>query len=413
MRKKKIKETLDLDIQNLGQVFTPERIVELMLGLRKNSGRTLEPSCGNGAFSSRIQDCVALEIDPRLAPKGSLVQDFFAYPVTEKFETIIGNPPYVRFQDIPPETKKLLDFTHFDQRSNLYLFFIEKAIQHLTEHGELIFITPRDFFKATSARLLNQWLATQGRITHLLDLGDSRVFDSVVPNCVIWRFEKSAKGQKPTKYLAVTQKNPLSTWNPKKLPWEKRYFWEDSGYLYFTKQKYSLRLSDLAWVAVGGVSGADEIFTNKAFSNTEFVYSKTRKTGKTRKMLFLTQKDQNLIPAKLLPHRETLLRRGIRKFTLEDWWCWGREFPRNSEPRIYVNCKTRQTEPFFLHDCKNFDGSVLAIFPKNPQIDLASFCDALNQVPWDDLGFVCDGRYLFSQASLANAPLPEHFSRFL
>lgn len=26
--------------------------------------------------------------------------DFFDFPVSEKFDTIIGNPPYVRFQDI-------------------------------------------------------------------------------------------------------------------------------------------------------------------------------------------------------------------------------------------------------------------------------------------------------------------------
>ncbi len=29
---------------------------------------------------------------------------------------------------------------------------------------------------------------------------------------------------------------------------------------------------------------------------------------------------------------------------------------------------------------------------------------ALNEVDWTDLGFVCDGRFLFSQRSLENAP---------
>ena len=39
---------------------------------------------------------------------------------------------------------------------------------------------------------------------------------------------------------------------------------------------------------------------------------------------------------------------------------------------------------------------------------------ALNdEVPWAELGFVCDGRFLFSQRSLERAPLPASFTRFL
>jgi tRNA1(Val) A37 N6-methylase TrmN6 len=65
---------------------------------------------------------------------------------------VIGNPPYVRYRDIGAATRKLLRQDGFDERSNLYLFFIEKCVRHLAPGGELIFITPRDFLKATSAR---------------------------------------------------------------------------------------------------------------------------------------------------------------------------------------------------------------------------------------------------------------------
>ena len=58
-------------------------------------------------------------------------------------------------------------------------------------------------------------------------------------------------------------------------------------------------------------------------------------------------------------------------------------------------------------------GSVLAIFPHDAGIALAEFCDALNRVDWEQLGFVCDGRHIFSQRSLENAPLPDEFARFL
>lgn len=130
------------NVAGLGQVYTPDVVVEAMLALRRRSGRVLEPACGNGAFSLRLPGCVAVEADPREAPAGSLVMDFFAYPEAETFSTIIGNPPYVRARDIRPETRTLLDSRLLDQRANLYLHFIEKCVRHLEPGGELIFITP-------------------------------------------------------------------------------------------------------------------------------------------------------------------------------------------------------------------------------------------------------------------------------
>ena len=54
----------------------------------------------------------------------------------------------------------------------------------------------------------------------------------------------------------------------------------------------------------------------------------------------------------------------------------------------------------------------MAIFPKNQHINIDEFCAELNKVDWQELGFLCDGRYLFTQRSLVNCPLPEVFSKF-
>ena len=61
----------------------------------------------------------------------------------------------------------------------------------------------------------------------------------------------------------------------------------------------------------------------------------------------------------------------------------------------------------------DYDGAVMAIFPHRDDIALAAFRDALNAVDWEDLGFVCDGRFLFTQRSLEHAPLPADFEAFL
>ncbi len=397
------------NIATFGQVFTPDLIVNVMLALRKNQGRVLEPSCGDGAFFRQIPNCVGLEIDSTHAPDGCINSDFFTYPESEKFETIIGNPPYVRYQDIFPETKKYLKSSLFDLRSNLYLFFIEKAVRHLKPHGELIFITPRDFLKTTSSVKLNQWLYTQGTITHAIELGDARIFAGAVPNCLIWRFEKDCFNRE-MHYAEVSNKDDLSKILIN-IPWETRYFLEESGHFMFTKSRHGLILKQIASVKVGAVSGADSLFANPQIANREFVGSSTAKTGKTKSMFYPI--DSTQAPADLLPYKEQLLQRKIRQFDESNWWHWGRGYPQTDAPRVYVNGKTRHPQPFFLHECTHFDGSILAVFPHQQDIDLAAFCAALNAVAWDELGFVCDGRFIFSQRSLENAPLPESFQAFL
>ncbi|MDB5815307.1 MAG: methyltransferase small domain protein [Rhodocyclales bacterium] len=308
--------------------------------------------------------------------------DFFDFPLEEpRFDTIIGNPPYVRFQDIAASTRDKLDMRHFDARSNLSLFFIEKCIRHLAPGGELIFIVPRDFIKATAARKLNQWLYEQGTITDFIDLGDARIFDGAVPNCAIFRFELGRMDRRMH---------------------DGRRFDCHNGQLVFVSGEYSLPFASLFSVKVGAVSGLDEVFTHVE-GNAEFVCSKTRDTGETRRMLYGIEHPH------LDQHKDALLARRIRKFDERNWWHWGRDHFKSDALRIYVNCKTRREEPFFTHSCCEYDGSILAIFPRDTSVDVKRAAILLNKVNWTELGFVCDGRFMFTQRALETCYLPELF----
>jgi adenine-specific DNA-methyltransferase len=381
------------DVAQLGQVFTPPNVVAFMLDLCQNKGRTLEPSAGDGAFFSALRergaDVVGIEIDRRVCPEGAQLGDFFDYPLSEQFDTIIGNPPYVRLQDVTVSTKKRLKSELFDGRSNLFLFFIEKCIRHLKPGGELVFIVPREFIKLTAARKLNAWLAEQGSITHFYETGDVRVFGDHTPNCAIFRFEKGRRDRRMA---------------------DGRTFTEVDGQLMFLRDDHTVRLADVFEVKVGAVSGADQIYTHPK-GNMEFVYSKTVDTGETRRMLY------GIKHPHLDKHKAELLARRVRPFDESNWWQWGRAFPISEHPRIYVNGRTRKPAPFFLHDCKSFDGSILALFPKNRHIarrDLIECTMMLNhEVDWQQLGFICDGRFIFTQRSLQTCLLPDKFSRYL
>lgn len=384
---------MPLDVARLGQVFTPPNVVDFMLGLCRNSGRVLEPSAGNGAFYNELKrrgsNVTGIEIDGRVAPAGARVMDFFNLPESETFDTIVGNPPYVRYQDISAGTRNKLKCPLFDKRSNLFLFFIEKCIRHLAPGGELIFIVPREFIKLTAARKLNAWLFEQGSVTHFYETGDVRVFGDHTPNCAIFRFEKGRTDRRMA---------------------DDRRFTQVDGQLMFLRDNYTVRLSDVFNVKVGAVSGADAIYQHPA-GNMEFVYSRTAESGLTRQMLY------GIKHPHLEKHKAALLRRRVRTFDESNWWQWGRHFPINDKPRIYVNGRTRKPAPFFLHDCRAFDGSILALFLKNEKIsrrDLIECTMMLNhEVDWQELGFICDGRFIFTQRSLQTCLLPDKFSRYL
>jgi adenine-specific DNA-methyltransferase len=379
------------DVARYGQVFTPPEIVERMLALRRNGGRALDPACGDGAFSSRLPNCVAIEIDPAHCPPGALNLDFFSYPESEKFVSILGNPPYVKARDILPQTALQLSSSLLDGHANLYLHFIEKCVRHLGPLGELIFITPRDFLKATGAARLNTWLYDQGTITDFEDLGDAKVFADAQPNCAIWRFVRGDLSHR----LRDGRRMAIS-----------------GGQLMFTRGIYSLPLASVFTVKVGAVSGADEIFSEEEFANREFVCSKTAQTGQTRRMIYLD--DSGPIPW-LEQHKERLLARRVARFDENNWWKWGRRHHVSAAPRIYVNGKTRNPRPFFTHPCRDYDGAVMALFPHRAKLkadELERLAEMLNEVDWHELGFVCDGRYLFSQRSLEQALLPEGFAEF-
>ena len=277
--------------------------------------------------------------------------------------------------------------TLFDERSNLYLFFIHKCIQHLKDNGELIFIVPRDFLKATSSIKLNQYIYDNGTITDFIDLGDKKIFKDACPNCVIFRFEKN-------NFDRTTNKNKIFT--------------VVNGQIFFVDKNYSVKFSDLFFVKVGAVSGADKYFINEK-GNKDFVCSTTCKTGKTRKMFY------NIDNAELRKYKDILIQRKIKHFTEDDWYMWGRKYHESDDNRIYVNSKTRNPNPFFFHECKAYDGSILAIFPKfkTTTKQCKELAEQLNGVDWDELGFVCDGRFLFSQKALENCLLPENFSKYI
>lgn len=372
-------------VDDLGQVFTPYNMVDDMINLIKNGKRLLEPSCGDGAFYSKLKnkgfDVVGIEYDSVHCPSDAINMDFFDYDDDEEFDTIIGNPPYVSGKKINSETfSKIKSDVIKHGKSNLYLYFIEKCIKHLSENGELIFVTPREFIKNTSSIELNNLIYSSGTITHWFEYGEEVVFKGYSPSVVVWRFQKNDFTRKTITKSGI------------------KNFINSSGQLLFLDDILGgNRLGDFFMVKVGAVSGLDAIFTEES-GNMEFVCSFTNKTNELKKMHY------NIINDYTLSKKDLLIKRKMKKFNDDNWYLWGRDFFKSDRRRIYVNSKTRMDNPFFINECKNYDGSILALIPKNDEIEnnLESYLIKLNNIDWSSLGFKDGGRYIFNQRSLEN-----------
>lgn len=383
-------------IKNLGQVYTPENIVKIMFNLSKNNGDILEPSAGQGAFTDYIKNnsnrnIISIEIDPDNSRPDFIIADFFDYDENIKFPTILSNPPYVAFKNITKDTIskiKSKDYLNFyDNRTNLYIHFIRKCVEHLKEDGEMILITPREFIKATSSIKLNNFLYHNGTITDWYEYGDNIIFKGFNPNIAIWRYQLNDFSRKTKTNDGIKD------------------FKINDGQISFTSTKNTIKFNDLFFVKVGAVSGMDEVFTNQN-GNQDFVCSYTKKTGELKRMIY------NINHEDLYRSKNDLINRKIKNFNEDNWWKWGRGLYESDSERIYVNCKTREEKPFFTNECKYYDGSILAIFPK-VNMDITKAIDLLNNLDWNELGFKVGGRLCFTQKSLENIELPDYFNNMV
>lgn len=153
----------------LGQVFTPQSVAkkmgELLFESRPNTPlKILDPAVGPGTFPLALweEDLLnatdkisAFDIDPLMVastqkatqslniPLTVLKRDYALSFLREKFDGIILNPPYVRQEWLTRKSAYQSFFLkHYGIRipgtSNLYVYFLAKALTELKPNGKLV-----------------------------------------------------------------------------------------------------------------------------------------------------------------------------------------------------------------------------------------------------------------------------------
>lgn len=114
---------------------------------------------------------------------------------------VVGNPPYVRIQNIPDGQAKedYGDFTAAHHNYDLYMLFIEKASEWLNEddegdrekNGKLGFIVSNKFIDARYGEKLKELVPQRYRLGELVNIGDTDVFEHATTYPLIMIAEKA------------------------------------------------------------------------------------------------------------------------------------------------------------------------------------------------------------------------------
>lgn len=263
-----------------GKVYTPENIVDFMLsGLNiKKDSRILEPSCGMGAFLSKLEtlsdnvdaydlDEAALNYDKEHFKNVNYYLKDYLDVIEGGYDFIIGNPPYIRFQDLDELTRFKLKHMIIGKSGNpdLYYAFIEKSVSLLKPNGVLRFIIPNTWIINTHAKGLRVFLLQYD--VSVFDYQSEKVFDDADTYTCILTLRKSNNND------SIEIKSKTGSFNVLKSDVIKGEPWVNKGHV---DQKY-----DCINIKNGVCTLADKVFIFKKSENGEY-YS--RQLGKYVKL---------------------------------------------------------------------------------------------------------------------------------
>ena len=111
----------------------------------------------------------------------------------KSFDLIVGNPPYMKTEDIKaftPKEKKLYEkgkrYVSAYKQYDKYFLFIERALNLLKPHGFLGYIVPSKFMKVGAAQKLRNLISCNAYLNTMISFGAHQVFaDKSTYTCIM------------------------------------------------------------------------------------------------------------------------------------------------------------------------------------------------------------------------------------
>ncbi|MFH0898673.1 MAG: N-6 DNA methylase [bacterium] len=398
-----------------GAFFTPDYIIDFIINeiQPKENETNLDPSCGCGAFLVGLTDYYKRTLNKpiqKIIRENIFGSDILEYNIhrtkliltiyalqngeqlidsdfnlyhqdslkanwKEQFDNIVGNPPYVKFQDLSDDNRNYLvkHWTTVEVGTfNLYFAFFELGYKLLKPTGKLGYITPNNYFTSLAGESLRKYFQHQKCVTQIIDFSHKKVFDAQTYTALTFLnkqeneviiFDRINEAYSPEEFLLNANGSPnyIKDLNYKK--W--RLLKTDEQHNIKTIETIGKPIGKLFDICVGIATLKDEIFFIDGNNKKNDYYIKSTDNGtfeiekeivkpvykisdfktqeeaehNTRKIIFpynikngiataiLENNFKKIFPkcyAYLLSERENLLARDKGKVNYEPFYVWGR-----------------------------------------------------------------------------------------
>lgn len=330
-----------------GGYYTPAEIANFLTSwaIQSKDSKVLEPSCGDGNFlesaydrmkilgasnKKALSNIYAVELDKteynkakdrmKLLTDGSIENlriendDFFSLfqktLQTEKFDSIIGNPPFIRYQNFDEEVRtRALEILkdagiEASKLTNIWMPFLVASSLLLTKHGRLAMIIPAELLQVKYAAKLRLFLS-EFYSSIIIVTFKKLVFPNIQQEIVLFLGEKinGTHGINIIELDDVSQLEKCLKQLDKKIELKPIHHTTDKWIQYFLTSEEillirKLRNNDrlitfgtLADVDVGVVTGRNEFFvvndkTMKKYSLTSYIVPIVSRTVQIQGLVF-------------------------------------------------------------------------------------------------------------------------------
>lgn len=285
-----------------GVYYTPYKLASFICNLYKDCkiSKILEPSCGQGVFIealcnngviNNVKEVVGVEYDKTASTitKNKFKefkkvkiknQDFLEYykkNENSKYDLIVGNPPYIRYQYLKEEQRinqsDILKKVGMKSNKliNAWVCFLVACVNLLNDNGKIAFVIPAEILQVAYAEELRMYLSKKlSKIT--LITFNSIIFPDIEQETLVLIGEKGNE-EKGIRIIELNDLEDLDNFNYNEDVYQKMNHSKEKWLKYFIsnkenelfdeikKNKCFKKFSDFGIINVGITTGNNDYFS--------------------------------------------------------------------------------------------------------------------------------------------------------